>query len=611
MVKVVDSASALASTGTSSNDDLHVHVVDEYKFSTHSTLDASMERASKNEQSLVTSGYLVHERLVQDPVTREYSKKKYVTLERRFTITSTNHIQNVPKSHLSRMCIMPVPTLTAEEKQAGPTPGQFKAGDDNERTRTIASAWQLVLKTLCAQQAFYWAAESVGAFPAIDTTCFEVFWNIVETVLGTEAMSMRRNGDIRDLAISVMVWNVIRTWYVDGLGASLKYDRGLQLMWYARTRYLRMEDICIAFMYLESSRSTAKHSAAIMRSIKLQLHIEDGALVTEDGDPNYWKLRCTSGDLETRVSRSNPQLGKGLCITLLDAMRHGCTHGGPNVMTSKTGSGTCVVNKKWISTVTTLEEAAIVRMMKAHAYVGSSLAHPDYENEHKWVFVSKFRNQLTGTQEPTFPEIAKLKRSSVSAAFCMLQCRCIPGTQTPAIRLESQFTVAKYRAVDHDGAQPSIAAPDRTKISAVEHTCMVVDPSLWLHDPVVAESPVDNMLRTALIVAGSYTNTRVTAGFGRSMEGIYKDNSYDIAPDATATVSIENPYYSESTYGPGSVLHELFDDELVFKRDMKVVTLDESSNIERRVRKLCESKAPVSDKISKTFANALHTAASE
>lgn len=602
-VRVIDSTSALALTGTTSANDLHVHVIDEYKYSSTSSTDPGMERAAKNVQSLTTSGYISHERLVVDPVTNEYVNRRYITLERRFTITSTNHVNQVPQSHLSRFCIMPIPTMTPEEHKQGPSPGQYKAGDDNQRTRDISSAWQYVLRTLNAQQAFYWSAEAAGAFSAIDTTCFEVFWNITETILGSDAMSMRRNGDVRDLAISVMVWNVIRTWYMDGLGALFNFERHVELMWYARNRYLRMEDVCIAYMFLESSRSTSRHAGAIMRTIKKQILVENGELVEDKPDSNWWRLCCTDKELTTRVSRANPHLGAGLCTKLLDTMRQGCTQGEPNLMKAGGEVDACLVNKRWISTVTTLEEAAIVRMMKAHAYIDSPMAHPDYDDETNWVFVSKFRNQLTGTQTPSFPDIAKLSRASVASALCTLRCRCIPGTQTPAIRLETTAAVAKYRPIDQPGGSPSSLAPDRSKIQGIEHACLVVHPSIWTHDPVIAESPADTMLRTALVVAGAYKGTRVTAGLGRSAEGVYKDHSYDIGMGDRASVTIKNPYYSQAAYGPGAVIHDLFDDEPVFTRTLKTIPLDESSNVEIRVRHRCESLTPVSDELAKTFAS--------
>lgn len=184
----------------------------------------------------ISSGLISHERLEQDPVTGEYRSVYHLSLCRWFTISSTNNPETVPDPIANRTCFMPVCEMTKRcQENSISQSAAIAAHEDPDFDRRRRSV-HIFLKTIASLQWAYTCPESCGAFPAIDMRCCDLFWQIFESMQGLNQMPPRRTNDIKMLAVSVMIWNCLRTWYIDGLGKEFAFDRPTEIAFYARYR---------------------------------------------------------------------------------------------------------------------------------------------------------------------------------------------------------------------------------------------------------------------------------------------------------------------------------------------------------------------------------------
>lgn len=145
-----DSTSALSDTALNSHDDLRLLITDEYK---HTVGQGQNEGSTKNEQTRICDGYIVHQRLEHDPNTGKWAAHKYVSICRRCELASTNKPTDIAEAIISRACVIPMTLLdVSSEESHAMTPNLSIATVDNPTARKRSEAWKLYLRYMSALQ---------------------------------------------------------------------------------------------------------------------------------------------------------------------------------------------------------------------------------------------------------------------------------------------------------------------------------------------------------------------------------------------------------------------------------------------------------------------------
>lgn len=231
-----DSHSALADTGAGCDNDCKMLFIDECKMLTNT---GTNDTHIKTEQSRMVDGYFVHERLEHDPLTGKYVKIRYAVIDRRCEITSTNRPSDIPEAIQDRSTMIPITHL-----ETGLVPGELSmsanmsiATAENPVAKIEMAAWTLYLRHLSSLQIRMASHNAFGSLPDLNEHCFELFWLVLESVLGTKTMPPRRTVDLREMAINVNMINVLNTWHSGGLGEYYDYDEKIEVLWYQYSRY--------------------------------------------------------------------------------------------------------------------------------------------------------------------------------------------------------------------------------------------------------------------------------------------------------------------------------------------------------------------------------------
>jgi hypothetical protein len=338
----------------------------------------------------------------------------------------------------------------------------------------------------------------------------------------------------------------VSIWHVGGLGAKFRFDPTVECLWYAYSHYLRMEDVVVAYVLLEQSRSHSGYIERVMETLKANILVRDGALVDTE---HYWVLAFTSRlQMVRQIALANPELGTGLCTSLFALIEKTIHFGMPCVKydavscvpppqwsgTSGRGAERCLVNKRWIANVTTPAEAAIIRVLCRLSRGDNGVrVFPDHDTEDLFVFDTTVRGSFVNPPLPhpdethdtgkepaaaaagaaAYPELAAFAPCVVKNAFCTLLERC-GSDGIPLIQRPNDITVAMYRPKETHGVVPSLVHADRYKIRFTVSVPLVVNPVLWRMPATKNRAAVSAFIKKALLIAGGYEGRRVSAGLG-------------------------------------------------------------------------------------------------
>jgi hypothetical protein len=392
----------------------------------------------------------------------------------------------------------------------------------------------------------------------------------------------------------------VSIWHVGGLGAKFRFDPAVECLWYAYSHYLRMEDVVVAYVLLEQSRSLSGYIERVMRTLKANIFVRDGAMVDTD---YYWVLAYTSRiQLMRQIALANPELGSGLCTTLFKLIEKTvhlelpCVKfDGLSCVPQRSGTSgrsveRCLVNKCWIANVTTPPEAAIIRVLHRLSCNDDGVrVFPDYVTEERRVFDRTVRrsffNQkrsdefhVNGKEAAVYPELVAFAPSVVEHAFCTLLERC-GSDGIPLIQRPSDITVAIYRPKESPGVVPSLVHSDRYKTRTSVDVPLVVDPALWT-DVSDGDNAVASFIKKALLVVGGYQGRCVSAGLGDASHGNLdtaaspKDDDADDDADPddglrlrhflveprVCSVIVRNPHFNEAL-ASGMIFGDAEDEE--------------------------------------------------
>jgi hypothetical protein len=378
--------------------------------------------------------------------------------------------------------------------------------------------------------------------------------------------------------------------------------------------YLRVEDIAVAYMALEKSRSMTSYIELFMATLKDHIYVVDSAMVET---PGYWVIRVSKKDMLIRiVSTANPNFGDGLCekiyTLLIKTQFHGesCIKWEP--FTDPTSNQTAdyfMVSKRWIASVMGTVEAAIVDALETMSAKDSNTrVFNDYVDETTRVFPTTVRSSLMSPEAHgavRFDELKLFSASQIKHAFCLLKERVDPVSGVPMIAMPSgEIGAALYRPATALSAVPSVlSAPPHhpSKIRTNVELPLLVSPSLWTSRASArteGKDAVTQFIEKLFLIAGGYEGKHITAG------GTGGDDHFYIKPGGTCRLVVLNPHYKPSAFSIyGDTAAVGHSDEL-FPSDTREIVLTESSYFEAHVARLATKRVPTSPAILAVFAEA-------
>lgn len=373
---------------------------------------------------------------------------------------------------------------------------------------------------------------------------------------------------------------------------------------FVTSRYLRVEDIAVAYMQLEKSRSMTEYIELAMQTLKDNIYVVDSNLV-ESGD--YFVLRIVKLSMLIRLlSTSNPAFGDGLCEKVYDIMSKSRYQGERCVkwepFTDPSNGQTndnFMVNKQWIATVMGTVERAIVDVFDRLATEGNNTrVFYDYNDEKYRVYSTAVRKSLTNPESSgalKFPELKPFSSTQVVHALCMLKQRTNPTTGEYMLTVPNEAVCAIYRPSTAIGVEPSCILGDphrQWKISTTVEYPIVVCPSMWSEkvkngeDAKDAKDSVTQFISTLFLIGGGYKGKYISGG-GTSAESVHA-NHFFVNPDATCRIVVPNPHYkpvsmASSIYGSAASTIDVDTDEMFPSKDKELV-FTENTNFEALVR---------------------------
>ena len=604
------SSSELAGTDGNHDNDLRIKITDENRSTRADSKDSSSGTKDLNEQSAYGEGLIYHSRLLRDPSTGIYSTAKTVTASRYMDFSGTNMPQNIPSAKASRACIIPVTSLNSASSQlrsgavASSMASDIMVAEDGH-------ACKLALKMLSSLQVRTTALEAFGGLPPLDSTCIRVFIALLEKMLGIDAMQTRRKNDLARLARAVKVWNDTSIWHCRGLGKRYDYDVTIEYMFLASRQYIRMEEVIVAYVMLEQTRSMSAYMREIMMTLKLNVLIVDGEMAQTDN--YYFSSYSRDQDLVARLVGAHPQLGDGVVLKCFTTMRVGCTNKLPNIDRVKNHEGVeqIAFNKEWLGTVNTPVEDAILLSLQRLIDDKSSYVTRDFDTENMYVFSARVRSSLVNPVSADalhFPELIGESKHGIRHGFSMLESRRLADNTLCFNKSMQSFDGLKLVDAGFPGAVPSDVYAGRYKVSKAIPAPLVVHPSVFeLRSP--ASVSID-LIKAGLIVAGGYDNgKRIFAGIDPAQPGDdLVDNFVLIEDGEEVSVTVNNMYYRHDSmdgvvYGGVEGL-ELATYPDIFPDGEREVTFTEESNIERIVREKAYAQVPLSEEMRAAFEEA-------
>jgi hypothetical protein len=535
LIRRRDTQTAKVDCISDDSDDLTLKWEDESKMATKEKRNSE---ETKNEQTRMSTGYIVHTRTALNPDTGVWDRKvTTIGLNRNFKPSSTNFPNEVVlpiKSRTCMFCITEMPPEIKKYTRSINTSIIERAKEDNV---IHCNAWQMFLRHVSVGQGYYSAAEAFGVFPSIDTTCLSVFQAILEFRLGKDTLPPRRTVDIKDMSDSIMRYDAIRTWQIDGLGARFKFKREIELAWYAWRRYLSMEHIIQAYTVLEQPRCIDNQINTIISTLKSNIAVVEDYPV-DSGD--YWVLRFkTESQLISALHSSSGILGEETCSEMFATIKRGSTAGQPNISHGAASIGQhqgdyYMLNKQFAAKVNCVSEEKIIQMFKRL----SGDAALDYKTESRCVFKNTIRAILVEnkpiSEESKYSELAGLSSLQRKLALRLLQTRLGPK-QEKYIELPDEIDTASYK--DQPGSIPSILYTSKKKIKTQSILPIVIDKRLW--DTQLKKKNIEQVIEDMLLVAGGYTNRYVFSGVPSHSAGT--DQDYIIINNRKIEINITNP----------------------------------------------------------------------
>ena len=608
-----DSQSEHAGTIDDSGD-LQVVIEDEFK-NTNDGKDASSDSRIKNKQSQMSNGVTIRKRYHRSQKTDKPVVEVGVGIERSYLWTGTNNPQCIPPALLNRAIVIPVVQANSRSHREK-VGGVATAIHNNLKVQRNFRACQVAHRTLSALQVHYTALESIGGIPKINEDLFELFKLIHVKRFGGDASkngeteSSRQTVEHLRLATSIHIRDHLSIWYCRGLGEHFQFDKSIEGLWYAWSSYLRMEEIVLAMIQIEGTRSMSGFIREVMVLLKESIMQSDGQMMSAG---NYWVTKYTrrSGlirDAKQRLVR----FGAGLCEKVIEMCEQTKTGGLPNVKFELVLDRNCehlMVHKQWTAQITSPVEASIIQVLKRLSK-DVAMCHREYESEKMFVFETQIRKSLKNPNSDNAIQHTELKSYSADAiahGYQQLENRRYDGI--PAIQTPPEAKIAVFSDACRDGCEPT--EDGRWKHQRKMFVPMVVHHELLTSSETKPESPIDIFLKDMLLIAGGYVGRRVFSGMDPAdPKSAVTDNCFYLKPSDKTVQEIHNPHrLSKAT--KNIIYGDDFDDsddedchQSLFPPDKEVLTFTENSFAERSVAELAHARVPLESRVRDVFERA-------
>jgi hypothetical protein len=614
-----DSKSDQASTVDDSGD-LMIVVQDEYKGTTDGT-DNSDDR-TKNEQSRISNGVCIRRRWNRNIRTGKAEVETAIGIERTGFVCGTNALQRIPPAILSRATVIPVVSgnsrVHRDRMMDQMGNGVAAAIYNDPKVQCKLKAWQLSSKVLSSTQIHYSALDAVGALPHLRQDCFQLFKLLrLQCLDKSDTETSRDTTDLLRMATSIHIRDHLSIWYCRGLGEHFAFDKSIEALWYAWSNYLRMEEVILAMVQLESTRSLGAYIEEVIMMLKGSILTEEGEFLDND---EYWITKYTKRstvlrELKARLSR----FGDGLCEKVWAMVERSCTNDTPNIKTESFGERGIehiLILKRWVSATMTPVELAIIRALRRITAMGL-ICYREFEQEKYFVMDTTIRKSFRSPEAVDaiqHPELAPFTHQTIRNGFRMLEHR-FSDNEPMIVMPADAVNAADYVSGPGEGVERSVDGM-RWKRRKKMFMVMMVHQSLLDGSTIREESEIDKFFRNLLLIAGGYTGKRIFTGIDPVNPGsVVTDNCIFIKKGDKVSIRIKNPHRQTKAEdsilfgdddGDGSLDEMLASkrSDTIFDPEKEFIVFDDASEIEKRVAGFAHSRVPLDPTVEGVFKEA-------
>lgn len=581
LVVCQDTKTSTINTCDGSSNDLRIVFIDD--------LDKpGCSRILEDDLTLSTSGITTHHGV---KVTHGQKNVDITqTIRRGLTVAATAHPDKLSPAIASRSVFIPmIETETEVERSEGITSTMLL----DESVAEDEHAAKVAMSFMSARQVSITAPQSLGAFPVLDVTCVRVFIAMHEERYGRNVIETRLTMELTRLAHAIKNWNDISLWHERGVGAKYGFDTVVELMWYASRQFIRMEEVCVAYVLLAQAQSLDAHIRDIAIILKRCVLVEEGVMVRNGS--HYFTTMRTAKEMNTVLKKIQRRLGVGLFNKCIDTINGLVIRGEPVVKYNSVQAerGCILIHAEWLAQVNTPAEDALIKTLHHLIKTNNVHVNMDYDTEKLYVFDAYVRRCIKNpTHDTVLPGLENESPSEIVQALSFLyDKKTITGL--PVVCDYEHIKSARLSTMRTPSSIPSLLYPSMYKIAHLEYLHIVIRPELF--EPCQQSGDTNLLIKDALIIAGGYTDRQVYVGA--------LDECINITPTDITDVEIDNVYYRDTK-------DDVYDDlklarcEELFPDKLKRVRFDQNSNIDSVLRKKAMARIP----LEKTMVDFFETA---
>lgn len=586
-----DTVSSLVNTVNDTTRDLHVVLIDDLDKPGCSNL-------LEKDLTLSTAGITTHYGMKTSRGQKEIEATQ--TIRRGINITATAHPDSLSAAIVSRSIIIHMVNSVV----GGQSEGMSSTMLLDEGTAEDEHAAKIALTLMSARQVAITASHAMGALPAMDVTCACVFLALYERRYGRDSIETRSKMELMRLAHAIKNWNDLSLWYERGVGKHYEFDSAIELMWYASRQFIRMEEMCVAYLIFTHAQSMEKYIRHIAVVLKQYVMVEEGIIIRNE---NYYVMTLKSPrEMVAVLKPIQKQIGVGLFNRCMDKINTYVIKSEPVIRHSKiqTERECMLIHSEWLGRVNTATEDALIKALWNLIETKNTHVNMDYDTESVYVFDAHVRRCLKNPcREAVLPGLEDASSCDIVQAMHFLRDKKTPSGDSMLFEYE-HIKSARLSTSQTPSSIPSIRQPSMYKIAHLEYLHIIVSPELFKLQETCDDTNI--LIKEALVVAGGYTGKKIYTNVGGSMHP--SDDDYIIIDSIdTTNIEIDNIYYR------GFLNQNMYSEDVdthtsdLFSADKKTITLNEKSNIESDIKKKMMSKIPLEPSMLDFFQRANDT----
>jgi hypothetical protein len=517
---------------------------------------------TKAQQTLLSNGIIMVERLVRDPDCVTYRLQKEPKAGRMMSVFGTNSLNEVPPAILSRATIVAVPATKGRCHHSAAT----LASIGESKANALCDGFLKYCQALAAMQVDYWAADAVGALEIDDRMV--LLFRLLAEAENQLNMSARKMVEVRHMAVSIMVLDLGSQWYRYGVGAEHGFDRAAQLAFYAANSVVKMEHVLAAVSVATMSTNIDSELQTVALALRSLIRVTAGGEIERfAGDANYFALNTNRRRLHDDVAARCPALGEGLGKTILNALTRDHTAKKPNIkfVTDDVGHEHALVNAAFVAKFNGVAEHEILQALDGETWT------PSWCGQYR-VYRAGVRARYTTEEEERgrAVSLSTLAVEEMKMALAMLRARTVvvESKRLPAWSERERCDTAWQ-------APTSKHADARGNVRKSEIQPLCVHVSLFDGDGG-KNSRVHRFFTDCLAIAGGYAKKRVVIGIGPRHRGAA---TVDVPEHHSVSITTGNPFHKtdnlDELLGPSE-----FPTDSIFPAAAETLTFTHESNAE-------------------------------